>query len=144
MRTKCDAAALVSELDRLKAVILAILWVYDDKWSITKSDMDLATALGLLWLLHLYVGTLQDQFAELKESAFSVIIYGLGLCLSKPINACTVVCGLWEGLSWCAWKSCWAELHLSDKPGQFLGRQTYSDNNHSTEWDFTCSGAQEP
>ncbi len=37
-----------------------------------KSDMDLATALGLLWSLHSYVGALRDQFAELKEWAHSV------------------------------------------------------------------------
>lgn len=34
--------------------------------------MDLSTALGLLWSLHSYVGTLQDQFAGLEESACSV------------------------------------------------------------------------
>ncbi|KAL7394734.1 hypothetical protein ABVT39_003117 [Epinephelus coioides] len=37
-----------------------------------KSDMDLATALGLLRSLHSYVGILREQFAELEESACAV------------------------------------------------------------------------
>lgn len=39
-----------------------------------KSDMDLATALGLLRSLLSYVGTLREQFSELEESARAVSV----------------------------------------------------------------------
>ena len=37
-----------------------------------KSNMDLATVLGLLRSLHSHVGTLREQYAELEESARTV------------------------------------------------------------------------
>ena len=69
-QTKLDPAALVAKLDKLHTVIMAMLWHRFKATSdqLQKSYMDLANALGLLWSLHSYVGTLREQFAELEES----------------------------------------------------------------------------
>ena len=77
-QTKLKAAALVAKLDKLETVIMTKLWdqvlhrfkATSDQ--LQKSDMDLATALGLLRSLLSYVGTLRERFAELEESARTV------------------------------------------------------------------------
>uniref|UniRef100_A0A8C6LVK5 TTF-type domain-containing protein n=1 Tax=Nothobranchius furzeri TaxID=105023 RepID=A0A8C6LVK5_NOTFU len=79
-QTKLEAAALVSKLDKLETVIMTLLWdrvlhrfkATSDQ--IQKSDMDLATALGLLRSLLSYVCNLREQFSELEESARAVSV----------------------------------------------------------------------
>jgi len=77
-QTKLEAAALLTKLDKLEMVIMTMLWdrvlhrfkATSDQ--LQRSNIDLATALGLLQSLHSYVGTLWEQFAELEESARTV------------------------------------------------------------------------